>query len=507
MPDCLDLQFPNMDPIDQLRTKVQIHLSDATLFGNEAAEDEPESIFSSYALERGEVNRFLDHQRPIAVVRAYKGEGKSALLRMVGLSLRARANEAILINTTASAISPEVQGTESDTWVRAWKESLLRLAVREIGARISVAFSDDTISLVEEAESNGFRSRSFVSTVVDRLKSSAIPVEKARVGVVNPAETLKRWRANGSPIWFVIDDIDQNFENNAYYHAKIASVFTAARQIVNLIPEFRFRLAIRPNVWALVKQKFEALAHVEQYMEDLLWTIDDSAALLSRRIEGFLQRTNQHARITNILSRDTSKRQSQLIALVFQERMPWGLDGERSPISILYTLSRHRPRWLIELCKAASKSADLERLSTIMFSHIDKNLVAFGRRRIDDTIAEFRSQCPNIGELLTAFADQPEWFSTGALMSAIDNRILRTVTPVIAGYASRPLNRDVAHFLYQIGFLTARRDRPDGSYVHIAYAENPDLLQQRTNLDQGYSWEIHPVFRQVLRLKNVKDRR
>lgn len=65
-----------------------IDIADAELFGNEMAEDEDERLFSSYAYERDEFQGFLDPSVKLKVVRAYKGEGKSALLRWTFLRLR-----------------------------------------------------------------------------------------------------------------------------------------------------------------------------------------------------------------------------------------------------------------------------------------------------------------------------------------------------------------------------------------------------------------------------------
>ncbi|MBF0436847.1 MAG: hypothetical protein HQL77_15950 [Magnetococcales bacterium] len=66
---------------------VRIDFSDESLFGNEAAEDEDEEIFKSYAFEREEVTDFLQKDKRIAILKAYKGEGKSALLRLVASRL------------------------------------------------------------------------------------------------------------------------------------------------------------------------------------------------------------------------------------------------------------------------------------------------------------------------------------------------------------------------------------------------------------------------------------
>lgn len=484
-----------------------VDFADKNLFGNEAAEDEAENVFSSYAIERPEVTEFLDASSPIAITRAYKGEGKSALLRLVLLNLQRRSPRPIAISVAATSLSPELESHDFDRWVRAWKLSILRLVGNEIGANISLAFGDDAMSLVEEAEQNGFKARSFVSSVVDRLKTSALPLERTRQGVVNPEQTIKRWAQSGSEIWLLIDDLDNNFENTPQQRAKVASAFTACRQIANLIPEFRFRLTVRPNVWATIKQHYETLSHVEQYVKALSWSMSDFYELLSKRVEAHLHRAGRWQQVQRTLSPLQERRRTQLVALAFDDPMPWGRDQRRSPATILYTLSRRRPRWLVELSKHAAAGALKNRRQRINFDDITGVLPDFGQRRVQDTVAEFRSQCPEIEELLTAFVGEPEWFTTADLMSALNNRVLQGVHPKIVGVMGKPSAMEVAHFLFQIGFLTARRDTDGDHYEHLAYADNPALLNARTNVDQGFSWEVHPVFRQVLKLKNVSDRR
>lgn len=87
-----NLAFPLEDP--------------AQIFGNDAAEDESESAFESYALHRPEIAKFADARKPLQVVRAYKGEGKSALLRLVEGTLRIKHKDSlpIIIRTTGPAL-------------------------------------------------------------------------------------------------------------------------------------------------------------------------------------------------------------------------------------------------------------------------------------------------------------------------------------------------------------------------------------------------------------------
>lgn len=485
---------------------MKIDITNKQLFGNEAGEDEDENIFTSYAVGRPEVTEFLSEESSISIVRAYKGEGKSALLRLVALELKRKPSSPIVISISASSVSPEIVDADSDRWIRGWKLNLLKLAAKEIGKTLKLAFTDDAISLVEEAEANGFKSRNFVSAIVDRLKSSAVPIERTRQAISSPEQLLQRWTSEGQNVWFIIDDLDLNFENNPFYRAKIATFFTAIRQIAIAIPAFKFRASVRPNIWSIVKRDYESLSHVEQYITDLQWSLAEFQTLISRRIEGYLTRTNQIEEFDTKLKNDRkeSQRERILVGLVFKDPMPWGNDSQRSPTTTLYTLARQRPRWLVELWKVSAKAAKKKSSSIIDLSHINGELESFGQRRIDDTVAEFKSQCPQVEELLVAFINEPEWFSTEDLIDKIQTKIISKFIQVrISGVTGTPSTWEIAHFLYQISFLTARKDRGNGKYDHFSYANNPRLLSARTNLDQGHSWEIHPVFRQALKLKNA----
>jgi len=481
---------------------MRIDITSAQLFGNEAGEDEDEVIFQSYAIRRPELANFLAQDVPISIVRAYKGEGKSALLRLVYLDLVAQNPAPVVLQVSANSISPEIDGVESDRWVRGWKANILKQAAREIGKRIHLAFRDDAIALVEEAEASGFRSRNFVSSIADRLKTSAVPLERNRPPTANHQALLERYLAGGDFVWMMIDDIDQNFENTPINRVKIASFFTAVRQISIAIPEFRFRIAVRPNIWTIVKREYEAMSHVEQYVTDLIWSFEDFETMISKRVEGYLRRTGQWTEFTRKLAKGWEIRPRELIKLVFEDPMPWGMDRSRPPAVTLLTLARHRPRWLVELWRVSAKAAKSKNSEVIELTHINTTLEAFGKRRIDDTVAEFKSQCPNVEDLLVAFVGESDSFKTADLLEIVQRKILKGNTSLrIFSVIGIPSARETAHFLYQIGFLTARLDHANGSYTHLAFSQNPSLLKSGTNVDQGHSWEVHPVFRYALRLK------
>lgn len=477
------------------------------LFGNEAAEHEDQNIFDSYAVDRPELKTFLDQSKPLQIVSAYKGEGKSALLRLIENKLLENNPRPIVIRISATAISPSEEVTDTDSWIRAWKKALFRQIALEIGRNINMAFSDDAISLVEEAETEGFRNRSLVGSIVTRLQSTAVPINKTSSKISNHEAIMKRWSQKGSIIWMLLDDIDQNFKNNDYDKTKVATCLIAVSQIFSSVPEIRLRLTLRPNVWATIKTEFEALSHVKQYIKGLSWSEREFEEILSKRIESYLKRTNQWASVSNKLPASLSTRKAALISLAFETPVYWGGGNNKRHINVpLHTLSRHRPRWLIELCKSAAIGADSNDHSKITLEDITDQLGAFGQARIEDTVVEFHPQCDKIKELLIAFSGRNERFTTDELIGVIKNSIMQNVHPKIVGVIGTPGPKEIAHFLYQIGFLSARKDFDDGTYKHVSYAERPNLLQTVTNLDEGMSWEIHPVFRQTLDLKNTPSK-
>lgn len=140
---------------------------------------------------------------------------------------------------------------------------------------------------------------------------------------------------------------------------------------------------------------------------------------------------------------------------------------------------------MIELAKVGATSAVRHHRARITRDDVVSELNAFGRRRIDDTVAEFKSQCPELEELFGAFSREKEQLSTDELLKIIDNKVLTHLTPTMSGVSGKVTNLNVAALLFEIGLIYGRRDRADTSYEHISFSENPTLLRSRTNLDEG----------------------
>lgn len=204
-------------------TKFKIDLKAPDLFGNDAAEDEDVDVFRAYAIDRSEVALFSDPNRSICIARAFKGEGKSALLRLVATRLRSDKTPPLLVEARGKQLSPALQSTDTDIWVRAWKESILRLLASKIGESIGIAWSDDSISLVEEAERGGYKSRGLIGSILDRLNFSSLPVQQTTAEPRNCEGLVRRWAERRDAIWLFVDDVDENFRNDSAHKAKVSS--------------------------------------------------------------------------------------------------------------------------------------------------------------------------------------------------------------------------------------------------------------------------------------------
>jgi hypothetical protein len=489
-----------------------IRLDDLGLFGNDAAEDEDQEIFLSYVIDVPQLATFEDPDRPLCITRGYKGEGKTALLRVASLRLAQKLPEgAVLLSSTASDLAPDFTSDEFAKCVRAWKAAVFGAIAAAIGTRLGKAWTDDAMLLVEIAEKNGFKSRNAVTAISQRLLQGVelgpikLAPKPAVAGKKAIAGAVRRIAQNGPPIWLFVDDIDKNFENTRAQKTRVAAFFDAARELAREVPELRIRAAVRPNVWTTLKAEFESLSHVEQYISDLTWSEDGCRELLAKRVEAYLHRTAAWQDTPISRRAPGAERERELISLVFESPMDWGRTT-RPPHVVIFTLSKHRPRWMIELCKVAGSQAQRAGHPRILHDDLFAELTSFGDRRIQDTIAEFRSQCSGIEDLVQAFSREPEQLTTDQLFGVIDRKVLPHIDLRISGIPGRPRALQVAAFLYEIGFFYGRRDHADGTYEHVTYSDKPALLRARSNIDDGMSWEVHPVFRQALEMRDASGK-
>ncbi len=482
--------------------KIKFDLANTDLlFGHENAELEDIGVFLSYAVEPEEMQSFFDVNKKMRIALAYKGEGKSGLFHLVGS--KAKGLNQLSLSMSAYKISPNLAHHNFDEWTREWKKNIYGSIAKEIGATIKHAFTDDAMTLLEEAERSNYKERSFVKSVLDRVKYKE--VEFTSPNATGHDKILQRYLKETTPFWLLLDDIDNNFDGTKINSTKIAAFFAACISITQELQEIRLRLSLRPNVWAMISREFDTSSHIRPHLLELSWSEDDYRRILAKRVESYIKRTGQEKHITDLLcNRNTIARERAIIGLLFTETVYWKKE-EKSIHVPLYTLSMHRPRWVIELCKKAATFAKQNNRSHIDLDCIIKQLKDFGTERIVDTTAEFKTRCTDLDKIIYSFHGQHTQLKTDTLKKIVKNRVLSHLNPTIPNKGTDSEDTEICKILYEVGFVFGRRnlgvnDSGKVKYEHIYYKSNPTLFSPGTPLNQNVSWEIHPVFREVLNL-------
>jgi hypothetical protein len=480
---------------DEIRIK---SIDGDELFGSENADLEHESLFDSYSLDRDDFSKLYDTKRKIAILFSYKGSGKSAALRLIRNRHKDSVDSVVAL-MSAGEITPTTQSNDVAAWTSAWKQSILKQLAAEVGTRISSAYDDDATTLVQYAEREGFKRVNFVGYVTKHLSEKYQLTKQADLDSGVSKKIQRFLNSKQILVWLLIDDVDSNFKADPNAKAKIVGFISAIKLLTSQIPELRTRFTIRPNVWELLAKDFDSINQMREFQIPIEWVEKDIMQLLAKRISSYYHRSESN--MAGSLDEDGDHR--EWIGLVFEDQMRWS-GSTRPPHVVLDTLSRNRPRWLIELAKLSLKSAKTNGHLRITLDDVNERLEEFGRARITDSIAEFGSQCSQLEQLISCFREQEKTYRQDQLISLINNNILTHINPQIVGVPTKPDAKDIIRFLYFIGFLSARKDRENGSYEHIPYADNPTFLATVFDVRNSFTWEIHPVFAVALQMRSER---
>lgn len=470
-------------------------------FGNEAADDvDPEELVS-YFVEKDMFRKFLDPRMKLLIATARKGVGKSALLQWVLHKLSAQDPDALIIkcrgaDLVRSKFNLSSQLITPNDYIRDWMTRLCALVNRQLALTLKIPLNDDQLTLVETAELEGYKSRNLISCLIDRIELKFGRIHK--IAAKEEFELLKR--VKNKKVWIIIDDLDATYQNTNVESLEIATFFSACRYLTQDIKDIFFRVTIRTDVWALIRRNDESLDKVDQYVNEILWYQRDFLKLLSLRIKVSLDALNiKVPKVPAHVSADDEY--ERLLERVFVPKMQWG-EKMVETYKVIYTLSYERPRWAIQLCKLAQESVLRRNGTHIAKINIDEVWGEYGAKRIADLVAEHKHQCPQLEELLNAFRGSERLMTRDALFQWINNRISTHIAPSIEGETTRS-PREIARFLYRLGFIMGRSDSLDGSYEHYRFDQMPDFLSGRTDEDFSVKWEIHPCYREALDINKI----
>lgn len=266
----------------------------------------------------------------------------------------------------------------------------------------------------------------------------------------------------------------------------------------------QFRIALRTDVYFLVRTSDESTDKIETNLVWLIWTNHDILALTTKRIQGYFGKNFDAEEIGK-------KSQNEIGAMlnpVIEPRFGGFGKWENAPMHrVLLSLTRKRPRDLVKLFHGAAKEAYRNDRQIITTMDLRNTFEHYSGERLQDLINEFKSELPGIEALLHGmrptkrerkFVDMYA-YNNANLMIKLKNLMEQNRLSFTNGKPVTP--KTLAEFLYKIDFILARKVVDDGRIVWKYYDQNRYLANQY--VDYGFSWEIHPAYRWALQPESV----
>lgn len=459
------------------------------IFGHEAAEDEKPERLKQYYFKTKVYERIIN-DLALRILVGHKGIGKSALFK-VALHEHAEVHELAILVQPNDVAGLGTESTGFSQLIHSWAQGLRDIIVAKVFYLLGI---DSSYHKHLETYQG-----SIFNFVEDAIK-------QAKTITRDDSELLKKTFQQDPKIFIYIDDLDRGWQGKKEDITRISALLNAVRDLSNENRGLKFRIALRSDVYFLVRTSDESTDKLEGSVVWHSWTNHEIFVLLIKRIETYLGRTVDEQELLNL-------NQSFLADTYLNDIMEPRFTGygkwENAPMyRILMSLIRRRPRDLVKLCTLATRQAYLQNSDLIHTSHLQAIFEEYSQGRIQDTINEFRSELPNVKELI--FNMKPNKrerttkegfvYTTDALIKKI-NQISQSHRFEFAGNR-QTTSKDLAAFLYKINFLTARKEIPNG--IERKYFEENRYLSS-SSTDFGFAWEVHPAYRWALQPNDLNS--
>lgn len=463
-----------------------------SLFGFEDAESESISRLKEYYFKKDTFTR-VTAPLPIRLLVGHKGTGKSALFKVAIQEEKEHGNLPILIKPDDIA----ELGKDNENFllrIRQWKYGLIKIVGEKVFNKLGI--HDDKIT----AKLTQFGLK-LVTYVLDSVRIVQDTVDLSPSQKLLMDNFLKSKR-----IIVYIDDLDRGWEGKKEDIVRISALLNSIRDLANENPGLLFKVSLRSDVYYLVRTSDESTDKIEGSVVWCKWTNHEIFVLLIKRIQTFLGETVDEEKLLTTPQEYLRFYLDGVMERIFSGRGKW---SNVYMYKVLMSLIRKRPRDLVKLCSLAAQQAQLTGSHIIQTSHFQSIFEEYSQGRIQDTINEYKSELPNIENLLFGMRPSVKEKSTGLGYVYTTAQLMTKLNKIIQNNNFKFKNgtpasaKALAQFLYKINFLTARKVLETGEIQRKYFEENRYLSS--SFVDYGYDWEVHPAFRWALQPENVND--
>ena len=461
-----------------------------SLFGNEAAENESIARLRQYYV-KSDPFEMMTGEAPLRILVGHKGIGKSALVKVALAEAAERGEVAILVRPD-DIHGVAAKDADIPELIREWKDGLTTIIAKKVVECIGGS------SGKAEITAGAAQVMEVIASSIS-LKSFKMSLDPARKAIAH--RFLKSQR-----VVVYLDDLDRGWEGRRADLKRISALLNAARDMSSDSPGLMFRIALRTDVYYLVRTSDESTDKVEGSVVWYSWTNHEIMLLLIKRIETFFGRNVNETALRKEKQRHIARYLDNVFSRRFEGQGHW---ANAPTYKVLMSLVRKRPRDLVKLCTAAARVAGRERSELIVTKHLESVFEDYSRGRIQDSINEYRSEMPEVERLLVGMKPTKRTrrtrdaylYDTGSLLKKLRNIMQGGRFRLTTGREAS--ERELASFLYKTNFLIARKELESGYIVRRYFEENRYLSS--TFADFGFAWEVHPAYRWALQPDNVWD--
>ena len=463
------------------------------LFGHEAAEDEDIERLKKYYVKRNAYNTFKSNL-PLFILVGHKGVGKSALFTVLKYEDAESGNIALTVKPDDILMLTE----ENNTFLRKiqlWKTGLARIILSELNSELLSIVTDKIKEPKYKSWVDG------ITTIMSSMLGKKIADVNESYTDLNASQIVALFKNNvfkEKSITVYLDDLDRGWKNTSADIENLSAMLNAVRDISREMPNLRFRIALRSDVYYSIRTSDETTDKIDGSVRWLTWTNHEIFVMLIKRIETFMGREVDENKLLHQNQRDLQRYLDGVFIGKYSGRGHW----DNAPMyQVLMSLVRKRPRDLVKLCTLAAIQASQKGHQLILTDDLEDVFRNYSQDRLVDTCNEYQSEFPKIESLLLQMKPTTKEAQSSHVNRYSRAELLKKLRDIQSrnNYKTRKGKRytenELAAFLYKINFLTARKV-VGGRVVRLYYEENRYVYNEFA--DFGADYEVHPAYRWAL---------
>jgi hypothetical protein len=360
-------------------------LTIANIFGVEDAENESRERLLQY-FYRNKAYDALRQPLPIRLLVGHKGSGKSAVLKFSSLQDEEEKVLSVWIKPNDLVKYMSHEEPDLNRMIEVWKRAITDIVFEKTIEKLGLTLDEQQNAIIFHSIKGMISAAR--ALLVEKLGTIADEAAKAMAATFLKDETVRVY----------IDDLDRGWKARQHDINTISALLNAIRDLCGSDKRLQVRMALRTDVYFLVRTSDESTDKIERNIIHLVWSNHEILALMSKRIASYFGEQISEAELLSTSQKDLSQKYlSHVVEQKFAGLGKW----ENVPIHrVLSSLTRRRPRDMIKLFYGGAREAYRNDHTKISTADLRATFEAYSNERLQDIINEFRTELPMIQALV-----------------------------------------------------------------------------------------------------------